>query len=308
MDTQAKAGKVSRVERKAQAVQRRGRVLNISLWVLAAILTLASAVWQRMTGPTHPQRVHYIVDGKAYRASLTRSGTTGEDAKVELPAIDSKAGFLYYRRHKVDEGFAVAQMYKTEGKLTGYLPSQPEAGKLEYYVELKPELGLGDVVRVPADRAVVIRFKGHVPPLAMIPHILIMFLSMLFGMRALLEAVYGGPALRWLAWATTITLLIGGMYFGPLVQKYSFGDWWTGVPFGWDLTDNKTLISVIFWFVALWLLRFRGPVRRRARWFTLLSALVMAVIFLIPHSLLGSELDYSKVDQGVPAQDAIGQG
>ncbi|MCK7537691.1 MAG: hypothetical protein MZV63_45435 [Marinilabiliales bacterium] len=42
-----------------------------------------------------------------------------------------------------------------------------------------------------------------------------------------------------------------GMILGPVVQKYAFGDLWTGIPFGWDLTDNKTLIAVFAWILAV---------------------------------------------------------
>jgi hypothetical protein len=41
------------------------------------------------------------------------------------------------------------------------------------------------------------------------------------------------------------------------------------------------------------------------------AAIVMSVVYLIPHSLRGSELDYEQVDQGTPASpasDAIGVG
>ena len=41
------------------------------------------------------------------------------------------------------------------------------------------------------------------------------------------------------------------MILGPIVQYYAFGDLWTGIPFGWDLTDNKTLIALIFWILAV---------------------------------------------------------
>jgi hypothetical protein len=40
----------------------------------------------------------------------------------------------------------------------------------------------------------------------------------------------------------------------------------------------------------------------------ILATVVMMVVYLIPHSLRGSELDYSELDQGVPAEEAIGVG
>jgi hypothetical protein len=81
-----------------------------------------------------------------------------------------------------------------------------------------------------------------------------------------------------------------------VVQLYAFGDLWTGIPFGWDLTDNKTLVAFLFWTLAL-----VANLRRERRWATVLAAVVLLLIYSIPHSLYGSELDYEsgKVIQGL---------
>jgi hypothetical protein len=85
------------------------------------------------------------------------------------------------------------------------------------------------------------------------------------------------------------------MILGPIVQKFAFGSFWTGVPFGWDLTDNKTLIAFLFWILAVVMnLKKERPV------YTILAAIVLLLVFSVPHSLFGSELDYSsgQVTQG----------
>jgi hypothetical protein len=82
------------------------------------------------------------------------------------------------------------------------------------------------------------------------------------------------------------------MIFGPIMQKYAFGAFWTGVPFGIDLTDNKTLIAVIGWLIALIALR---KTIHPKRWIIFASVL-MFVVYLIPHSVLGSELNYKELD------------
>jgi hypothetical protein len=80
------------------------------------------------------------------------------------------------------------------------------------------------------------------------------------------------------------------------VQKFAFGDLWTGVPFGWDLTDNKTLIAVLFWLIAVIMNR-----KKERPVYMVLAAVVLLVVFSIPHSLFGSELDYGtgQVIQGI---------
>jgi hypothetical protein len=76
---------------------------------------------------------------------------------------------------------------------------------------------------------------------------------------------------------------------------YAFGEAWAGVPFAWDLTDNKTLIAFIFWVLA-WIMNHKKerPV------YTIIAAVVVLIIFSIPHSMFGSQLDPNtgKIIQG----------
>jgi hypothetical protein len=95
---------------------------------------------------------------------------------------------------------------------------------------------------------------------------------------------------------TLILLAVGGIILGPLVQKIAFGELWTGVPFGWDLTDNKTLIALTFWVLAVLV-----NLKKRRPLFMALAAIILILVFSIPHSLFGSEFDYStgEVTQGI---------
>ena len=84
-------------------------------------------------------------------------------------------------------------------------------------------------------------------------------------------------------------LFLGGMILGPVVQKFAFGEFWTGVPFGFDLTDNKTLVTMITWLAAAWL---SYKKKTSARVWILIAAIVLLLVYSIPHSMMGSELDY----------------
>jgi hypothetical protein len=75
------------------------------------------------------------------------------------------------------------------------------------------------------------------------------------------------------------------------MQYYGFGVLWTGFPVGHDLTDNKTLVAMIGWIIALFMVRKGKP----ARGWILAASVLLLVVFLIPHSLFGSELDYTKL-------------
>ena len=90
-----------------------------------------------------------------------------------------------------------------------------------------------------------------------------------------------------------VFLIIGGFILGPIIQHYAFGAFWTGFPFGHDLTDNKVLIAFIFWLAALVaVFKSKRPLR-----YVVIASVVTFIVFLIPHSLLGSELDYNEMDE-----------
>ncbi len=147
-------------------------------------------------------------------------------------------------------------MKKVNGEYVAELPAQPPAGKLEYYVILKSGK---ETIKLPSgDENVIIRFKGKVPIFVLIIHILVMFSAMLLSVRTGLEAFKKEPKFVNLTYWTIALLFLGGFIMGPIVQYYAFGAFWTGFPFGTDLTDNKTLIALVGWLVALYFIK-RSP-------------------------------------------------
>jgi len=116
----------------------------------------------------------------------------------------------------------------------------------------------------------------------------LMFMVMLFSTVAGLFAIFKIERYRRYTVWTFVLLFIGGFIFGPWVQWYAFGEWWAGVPFGWDLTDNKALFAFVFWIAALFGIKGKGR-----PWLIILAAIMTIVIFSIPHSLYGSTLDYT---------------
>ena len=77
-------------------------------------------------------------------------------------------------------------MSRIGSDLVGYLPGQPPAGKLEYRVILRY-----DAQEIPLNEVpVVIRFKGEVPAMVLIPHILFIFAAQLLSLVAGIYAIY----------------------------------------------------------------------------------------------------------------------
>ena len=285
---------------------RREVVKRIALWVAAFVLMAGAAVWQRLTGPTHPRRVHATLGGQDVRFRLLRSSTSGEPFLVSVPAPEGVSGVVRWRRYPTSQPFEESPLRREGGSLVALLPTQPPAGKLEYAVVLDDG---GRATTVPEDGPVVMRFKGDVPAGVLVPHVVSMFFGMMIGLRAALAALFGRPEARRYAWVTVVLIGIGGLVLGPIVQKNAFGAYWTGWPFGDDLTDNKTLFMWLAWVAALAVLsRRRDPRDRVARAVVAVAAAAMITVYVIPHSLRGSQLDYSRVEKGAAAKDAVTTG
>lgn len=271
-------------------------------WILAVIITLSAAYYQRKTGPTYPKQIDIVANGIDYDLKLTRSIEISDSNYVKLAIKDSTVrAKLFYKRLQVDEpyravdfiyeehpvnSFIMNRIFKIEKEigLYAYVPAQPPAGKIEYYFETTDANGTNIYFQ---NEPIVIRFKGAVPPKILTPHIIIMFFAMLLSTLAGMMAIGKHKSYRkWGIW-TFITLLVGGMILGPMVQYHAFGEAWTGIPVGWDLTDNKTLIAVLFWAIAVF-----GNWKKKRPGLTILASFILLLVYTIPHSLLGSELDY----------------
>lgn len=267
---------------------------RIGLWLLALVITLSSAIWQRLTGPTHPARGKVAIGGAEVRLRLLRSHGGDGDQPVVVKAADPQVtGSVAWRRYPTKEPFVLLPMVREGGELKAALPHQPPAGKLEYQVRLQRA---AETVVFPAKPAIT-RFKGAVPAVILAPHIATMFTGMLVANAAGLLALRGERKLLRISLVVIVLLSIGGLFLGPLVQKAAFGAYWTGWPFGTDLTDNKTAVAVLAWAVAAFLAR--GE--RDARVAVGIAAVVTLAVFMVPHSAWGSQVDWSKVKEGTPA-------
>lgn len=273
------------------------------LWFLAIIITLSAAVYQRMTGPTYPRRLDITVNDSLHKLKLVRSLGLNEKPVVRLSINDTSVkAKLYFKRFKTDDEYTpvdfvykvypvkspvmnkVFRIYEEKG-FFAEVPQQPPAGKLQYYFVITDRNGIRVYLK---EDPVVIRFKGDVPAFVLVPHILLMFVAMLFSTLAGLMALIKYPLFKKYGVWTLFLFIAGGFILGPLVQYFAFGELWTGVPFGWDLTDNKTLIALAFWILAVVLNK-----NKERPYYTVLAAIVLLVVFSIPHSLFGSELRYS---------------
>jgi hypothetical protein len=250
--------------------------------MLSILLMLLVGIYQRRTGPSYPIKKMEKFGGTSVHYEFTRSSLADKPLSVKI-ILDgsSEKAILISRLYKSGEKWSEINMTRSGSEFSGWIRGLPPAGKMEYIVKIivnKKEYFLND------GKAAVVRFRGDVPAIFMIPHIVFMFLAILFGARTGMEAIRKDGNYNWMVVVTLVIVILGGFVFGPIIQKYAFGKLWTGFPFGLDLTDSKTLLSIICWIAAFFL-------KKKSKYWVLAAAILMIGIYLIPHSVLGSELD-----------------
>lgn len=259
------------------------KMIPVLLWILAFILTVIVIFYQRLTGPTQSIRSSEIIKGKVIRYRLLRSYTEFENMPVKISVPDKNvSAFLYHKRYKTKNNWTEIKMKREGDTLKEYIPGQPAAGKVEYTIRIKVN---NESILINNGKSIIARFKGKVPNVFLISHIIFMILSILFALRTGMETLKKDGSYFWMVNCTLGIVFVGGIILGPIVQKYAFGDLWTGFPIGFDLTDNKVLIAFIFWIVAFFL-------KEKNKWWVRFATIIMILIYLIPHSVLGSELNY----------------
>jgi hypothetical protein len=257
------------------------------IWIFSIIFTLTIAYYQRVTGPTYPYSGKVIINNNnvSFKLPRTSDAKEGELIKIKVADLLVKGKFTY-KRYKSNDTLRTLDMTRDGDYLLATVPPLPAAGKIMYKINI--ESGTQKVEL--SDDWIIIRYKGVVPLTILLPHIILMFLAMLFSTRTGLEALFKGIRTYRYSFVTIVTLFLGGIILGPLVQKYAFGAYWTGWPFGHDLTDNKTIVAFIFWIIAF----FKLSRNKYDRKWAIIAAIMLLAIYMVPHSVLGSEIDYTQ--------------
>jgi hypothetical protein len=263
---------------------------SILFWSIAFIITVISALFQKMTGPSNPKTGSVIFDGKTISYKFERSHSSSSNCPVEIntgdPAI--KGTLKWRSNYKELDPFDSVQMSGND-ILRAELPAQAPRKKLQYYVELSKvnststmvPLTLSISTMVPAEAPVIISFKGNVPLVILLLHIFAMFYAMMLSTRTAFEIFQEKPKIKALALSTVVFLFIGGFVLGFLMNYYAYNQIWTGVPFGNDITSNKTLIAFAGWGLSYFMIKKDAA----PKLFAVLAALIMFIVYSIPHSV-----------------------
>ncbi len=270
-----------------------------SIWIVSIIIMALFAVYQRATGPTYPVSGKIAINSAEIKYKLLRTSDSQGDAEVKIKVPDqSITGKVTLKRYKSNDEWTTSDMKRSGDELIAYLPHQNPAGKIIYSINLVDKSGAQHPL---SEKPVILRFKGEVPLWILIPHVLFIFLAYCFSTATAFGALTNTMNLNKMALFTSIFLFLAGIILGPMMQKYAFGAYWTGWPIAdgqslnflkaGDLTDNKTLLALIMWIVAY----FKTRNGKHGKAWVFVAAITLIAVFLIPHSVLGSEIDYTQM-------------
>ena len=259
---------------------------TVTLWIVATLLTLVMAAWQRVSGPTFPIYGRADVGAAHVAYELERTHAGPGDHVVLVPEAEGLAGTLEWREHverAADAGpWSAVPLAPVPGARTPSLgaaiPHHGPGRKVDYRVTLRAG---GATATLPPAGQATLRFRSDVPAWILIPHIVAMMGALLLSVRVALECFRREPKLRLLTFRALAALFLGGFPLGCAVSGYAFGQPWGGFPIGTDATDNKTLLAFLGWVIAaVAVTRFRNP-----RGYVIGAAVITFLVYLVPHSV-----------------------
>ncbi len=269
-------------------------------FALSLVLSLVLLGVSRKISTRSPLDVSTEFEGITVKHRTVTESRTGEVKQVAISLYGDtqpvRNGFIYYN-------YAGGNPKRTEMRfidsktLSGDLPQGQRGQKLYYRIELMGDERFLTSLPPIGRPGYLVKYKGHVTPIVLISHIILLFVAVFFAFIAFFIGIdlikgVGRPKSAFLI-ASSVFLcgLAGGVLIGPVVTYQTFGEGWGGWPIGKDITDTKTEIFLFFWLVAMILgIGFQRGSRPLVGevaygYFIMFCFVITLVAFLIPHSL-----------------------
>lgn len=284
---------------KYHSVKSGGMTL-IKRIVIGLLLTVVLLGLARRLSTRRPRDVGLLEPGlSGLHTTVTEQVGPGEPSiRLKLEPPDGGTPYILFETGGAGSG-EIAMNPMQAGEWAARLPDLGKGGRLRYAIRVVRKDG--GVTRLPSgDGYFLIKFKGNVSPIVLALHIAAMFGAFYFMFQCLMGAVQilrGAEGKRGtvksMRWVLALSFL-GGWPLGFILNYQAFGPLWEGIPFGWDITDNKTQIMFILWLVCGVLVSgsffgwkedkdIIGP--RGLAIAVLVSFVVSLVLYLVPHSI-----------------------
>ena len=282
-------------------------------YIGAIVITLVLLSLARSLSVTHPKDIHFSADGLTIKHTTVKKIIEGEATHIPITIQNPQATPLLVTLNwtasaenvgdisKYDSMAMVPLSETSANTFCASLPKMSRGSTVHYFIKVEDTSGKQLALIPPAnERPIKLKYMDKVPPYIVIPHVFLMFIAVYFATLAFfdsIKAIGTGDRLKQMGrnfkWAT-VAVFLGGYPFGWAMNWFAFGSIWEGIPFGWDFTDNKTqivLLYLIFLNVSmlgtLYENRFgkSNYSDKALGWFGLIGYLMVLAIYLIPHSI-----------------------
>ena len=222
--------------------------------------------------------------------------------------IDIKEVRVFYKKVRTEE-FKKSVMLRTKDGSTyaDYLPGLSKGERWFYYIEAEDTTGniLSIPERVKEEERQInfyVTFEGTADRILFISHIVLAITAVILWIHSVFYAVnYLITKERHNIRLAFCSVLYGTTSFfvfafpvGGYIAHQVFGQAWSGAPFGWDITDNKSLITFLYYVILIYLMKGefyelevgKGNVisDNNFSYLVILGIILTIVVYNIPHS------------------------
>jgi hypothetical protein len=272
-------------------------------YLIALLLTVVLLGFARRMSTRHEQTFTEQVDGITLRhQTVTENFGDGPILSVATSAPERVRAVAYYSEQPGGPDYKQQDMVLSSDGFSCKLSALPRGEKFFYHINVYKDnvviATFPPAKAAPSKGDQFIKFKGHISRFVLIPHILLMFGTIFFGLLAVFTSVDvargKSDARRSILFLilTFACAFVGGIPLGIVVSAQTFGgSGWGGWPLGTDITDTKTEVLLLFWLITIFL-SWKGLRSRKMTisnglysFLVILSFIVTFITFLIPHSI-----------------------
>lgn len=205
---------------------------------------------------------------------------------------------IFYKEKK-DQEFLRSEFsrLKDTSIYNNFVPGLPKGKRYFYYISI--EDSKGDVLVLPptatgTERPVYyyVTYEAHPDRLSLILHIVLAIGAVIYWVHTLFysichlrtgQEIFFRKAYNSAFWGN-VAFFIFAIPLGCLIAWQTFGTPWTGIPVGWDITDNKSLITLVFYTAALIGAKTGRVSSKTFAVLGIVGLILTIIVYNIPHS------------------------
>ena len=285
--------------------------MRIASYITALLLTIGVFYWMSETSPYKPAIVTHTENNISFETQTIP--TFPEKTLLEIPVTItgvSDTGLIYSIRTPKTNQDEFTKLYKyktTPMKLVdtanGIYQAEISAGfkgkRLLYYFDIRDKTGgtRGKFTQL-NERLFELVFIGETSKFISYAHRILCIASFFIVLMMFSMAVFNvnmkSSSISFLYLVAAIFMFIGGIYAGSTLNKDMFDVGWNAIPFGFDVTDNKTQILVLLYLYMYFTIRSSSVLKtdnndhkqNSSSIPLLIVGSLTLVLYLVPHSII----------------------